>query len=235
VLEILSHVNKRIKDQKHIALPLDELLQQFKSPDSAAMVSLGRACRLGKGSMLSSGGSCNCTGAALPLPPSIQEAWPGAHPTPMLPQVRNFALVYTEMAFERAAPEAQLAAVGGARHPLRRCRPAGGVAAAWLSRCCRRCGCTCRQGSTGPRAAARCQRLGPARCSCAAWSCHQLRGLAMPSAWSALERSACTPPLAPPCRRARCCRASRPCRRSTSPSACAWRCRAWRTCSSPTR
>ncbi len=65
VLEILSHVNKRIKGQNAISLPLAELVQQFKSPESA-------------------------------------------------PMVRNFALVYAEMAFERAEPAAQLEAVSAA-------------------------------------------------------------------------------------------------------------------------
>ena len=56
VLELLSHVNKRIKGHTDIQLPLEQLLDLYHAKDTA-------------------------------------------------PLVRNFALVYVEMAFERASPE----------------------------------------------------------------------------------------------------------------------------------
>ena len=37
VLELLSHVNKRVQGQKDIKLPLGPLLDLFKDPGSAAM------------------------------------------------------------------------------------------------------------------------------------------------------------------------------------------------------
>lgn len=55
VMEMLTHVNKRIRDHSHIKLPLVELLALYRSPASAAV-----------------------------------------------PMVFNFAMVYTEMAFERS-------------------------------------------------------------------------------------------------------------------------------------
>lgn len=61
-MEILSHINKRVKSQRHIPLPLQPLV-------------------------------------TLALQPS---------PVPM---VRNFALVYAELAFERAPPQQQLEVV----------------------------------------------------------------------------------------------------------------------------
>ena len=62
VLEILSHVNKRVRGHSGIHMPLDALLAQYAAPGSA-------------------------------------------------PLVRNFALVYLEMAFERAPEDARLAVV----------------------------------------------------------------------------------------------------------------------------
>ncbi len=59
---MLSHINKRVKDQAHIGLPLGELLALFQK-------------------------------AGAP------------------PMVRNFALVYVEMAAARATPEQRLAVV----------------------------------------------------------------------------------------------------------------------------
>eukprot|EP00873_Tetraselmis_striata_P043262 jgi/Tetstr1/463526/TSEL_008405.t1 len=63
VMEILTHTNNRIRDQKHIKLPLADLIALYLKPDAAAMA-------------------------------------------------RNFALVYTEMAFERASPTERGDAVG---------------------------------------------------------------------------------------------------------------------------
>ena len=62
-MEILSHINKRIRDQNHIALPLEDLVDLFVDPSSAGLV-------------------------------------------------KNFALVYTEMAFDRASPAAREKVVG---------------------------------------------------------------------------------------------------------------------------
>jgi hypothetical protein len=56
VLELLSHVNKRVKGHNEIQLPLEQLLDLYKAPASPVLV-------------------------------------------------RNFALVYVEMAFERASKE----------------------------------------------------------------------------------------------------------------------------------
>ncbi|XP_024395125.1 LOW QUALITY PROTEIN: uncharacterized protein [Physcomitrium patens] len=63
VMEMLSHINKRVKDQASIQLPLRELLKLYISPDSASMV-------------------------------------------------RNFALVYIEMAYDRAPVDEQTEVVG---------------------------------------------------------------------------------------------------------------------------
>ena len=38
VLEMLSHINKRVKDRTGIALPLPELLALFQRPDAPPMV-----------------------------------------------------------------------------------------------------------------------------------------------------------------------------------------------------
>ncbi|KAG1660153.1 hypothetical protein FOA52_007810 [Chlamydomonas sp. UWO 241] len=73
VLEILSHVNKRVKGQPSIKLPVAELLP---------MVSLE------------------------PAPGA-----PHAPPADQLAMVRSFALVYLEMAFERAPADARLEAL----------------------------------------------------------------------------------------------------------------------------
>ena len=62
VLEILSHVNKRVRGHASIKMPLGALLALYAEPSSA-------------------------------------------------PLVRNFALVYLEMAYERASEEARLAVV----------------------------------------------------------------------------------------------------------------------------
>ena len=62
MLEILSHVNKRVRGHASIKMPLDALLALYAEPSSA-------------------------------------------------PLVRNFALVYLEIAFERASEEARLAVV----------------------------------------------------------------------------------------------------------------------------
>lgn len=56
VLELLTHVNKRVKGHDEIQLPLEQLLDLYKAPGSSLLV-------------------------------------------------RNFALVYVEMAFERASTE----------------------------------------------------------------------------------------------------------------------------------
>ena len=58
----MSHVNKRVKSQQSIKLPLDELVAMFVDPST-------------------------------------------------VPMVRNFALVYAEMAMERALPASKLAVV----------------------------------------------------------------------------------------------------------------------------
>lgn len=62
VLEILSHVNKRVRGHEHIKLPLDALLDLYLLDTSA-------------------------------------------------PLVKNFAIVYVEMAMDRCSPEQQLKAV----------------------------------------------------------------------------------------------------------------------------
>ena len=62
MLEILSHVNKRVRGHASIKMPLDALLALYAEPSSA-------------------------------------------------PLVRNFALVYLEMVYERATEEARLAVV----------------------------------------------------------------------------------------------------------------------------
>ncbi len=62
MLEILSHVNKRVRGHGEIKMPLDALLAQYAAPGAA-------------------------------------------------PLVRNFALVYLEMAYERVSEDARLAAV----------------------------------------------------------------------------------------------------------------------------
>jgi proteasome component ECM29 len=62
VLEMLSHINKRVKEQRHIQLPLQELLALY-----------------------------------------------GDAQTPMM--VKNFAIVYIEMAFERSTLEEKLAVI----------------------------------------------------------------------------------------------------------------------------
>ena len=41
MLEILSHVNKRVKDMPAIGLPLTELLAMFVDPTQAPLVSQG--------------------------------------------------------------------------------------------------------------------------------------------------------------------------------------------------
>lgn len=61
---MLSHINKRVKDQKHIKLPLQDLLSLYRNPESIMMV-------------------------------------------------RNFTIVYIEMAFERSPRDEQLAVVPG--------------------------------------------------------------------------------------------------------------------------
>ena len=63
MLELLSHVNKRVKGHNEILLPLEALLALYNAPASG-------------------------------------------------PLVRNFALVYVEMAFERASAEERGALVG---------------------------------------------------------------------------------------------------------------------------
>lgn len=63
VMEILSHINKRVKDQAAIQLPLRELLKLYVSPESISMV-------------------------------------------------KNFALVYIEMAYDRAPVEEQTEVIG---------------------------------------------------------------------------------------------------------------------------
>ena len=62
VLEMLSHINKRVKGHPGIGLPLAELVALHQRPGAA-------------------------------------------------PMTRNFALVYVEMAFGRATPDARLAVV----------------------------------------------------------------------------------------------------------------------------
>ncbi len=74
VLEILSHVNKRVRGHGEIKMPLDALLAQYAAPGAA-------------------------------------------------PLVRNFALVYLEMAYERVPEDARLAAVRSAKTPF--CKPPG--------------------------------------------------------------------------------------------------------------
>ncbi len=59
VMEILTHINKRVKDQVSIKLPLIDLLKLYQSPDA-------------------------------------------------VPMVRNFAIVYIEMAFERSTVEVSI-------------------------------------------------------------------------------------------------------------------------------
>jgi proteasome component ECM29 len=59
VMEILTHINKRVKDQASIKLPLIDLLKLYQSPDA-------------------------------------------------VPMVRNFAIVYIEMAFERSTVEVSI-------------------------------------------------------------------------------------------------------------------------------
>ena len=76
VLEILSHVNKRVRGHASIKMPLDVLLALYAEPSSA-------------------------------------------------PLVRNFALVYLEMAYARATEEARLAVV--------RSEQTGGCTASWNS------------------------------------------------------------------------------------------------------
>jgi proteasome component ECM29 len=71
VLELLSHVNKRVKSQPALKLPISELLALFTAD----------------------------------VPPG--------EPAASSATVRNFALVYTEIAAERAAPADRLAAVSG--------------------------------------------------------------------------------------------------------------------------
>jgi hypothetical protein len=68
VLEILSHVNKRVRGHGEIKMPLDALLAQYAAPGAA-------------------------------------------------PLVRNFALVYLEMAYERVPEDARSAAVRSAQTP----------------------------------------------------------------------------------------------------------------------
>jgi proteasome component ECM29 len=58
-MEILTHINKRVKDQVSIKLPLIDLLKLYQSPDA-------------------------------------------------VPMVRNFAIVYIEMAFERSTVEVSI-------------------------------------------------------------------------------------------------------------------------------
>lgn len=67
VLDILSHVNKRVRGHEQIKLPLDALLDLYLSDTSA-------------------------------------------------PLVKNFAIVYVEMAMDRSSPEQQLAAVSCFHH-----------------------------------------------------------------------------------------------------------------------
>lgn len=76
VMEILSHVNKRIKGQPSIKLPLNEM---FPLVSSASLTD---------------------TSGGIHLPSPASQA-----------MVRSFALVYLEMAFERASPEERYVAV----------------------------------------------------------------------------------------------------------------------------
>jgi len=94
ILEILSHVNKRVKAAKALHLPLWPLLALAIGTPATAPDLLAPTA----GAAASDGG----TGAA---------AGPAANP-----MVRNFALVYSEMAFERASSEEQAAAVSAAHN-----------------------------------------------------------------------------------------------------------------------
>lgn len=78
VLEVLSHVNKRVKGVTTLHLPLPELLALFSEPAQA-------------------------------------------------PLVRNFALVYTETAFERAEPSERLTVVSHPPPPPTRCHAGSGL------------------------------------------------------------------------------------------------------------
>ena len=78
-MEVLSHINKRVKNSATIRLPLLPLLQ-----------------------------------LATQQPPAAAAAGGGSAPAPSSsPLVRSFALVYADMAAERATAEEQLAAVSG--------------------------------------------------------------------------------------------------------------------------
>lgn len=83
VMEILTHVNKRVKGQPSIKLPVKELL-----PLAAAMP-----------------------------PPAADPQAPSTSPAAQA-MVRSFALVYLEMAFDRASPEERYEAVRVWRTPL---------------------------------------------------------------------------------------------------------------------
>eukprot|EP00897_Mesotaenium_endlicherianum_P005671 jgi/Mesen1/5131/ME000255S04109 len=78
VMEMLAHINKRVREQPHIALPLRDLLALYTSKQEQPQ---------------------------LPAQGQQQQGQQQQQP----PMVRNFALVYAEMAFERAPTDDQLA------------------------------------------------------------------------------------------------------------------------------
>ena len=91
-MEILSHVNKRVKGHPSIKLPLRELLPLAAVVTPATTTTTTTA-------------TPDDTAAAAPASPAVSAA--------ALSMVRSFALVYLEMAFERSTPEERKEAVSG--------------------------------------------------------------------------------------------------------------------------
>ncbi|CAI7781424.1 unnamed protein product [Closterium sp. NIES-53] len=85
VMEMLAHINKRVRGASAIHLPLSDLLALY------------------------------CSATATPPAPSPSSTSTTTTPAPLLPAphplTASFALVYTDMAFQRATPEEQAAAV----------------------------------------------------------------------------------------------------------------------------
>ncbi|GJP72793.1 hypothetical protein CLOP_g3551 [Closterium sp. NIES-67] len=112
VMEMLAHINKRVRGASSIHLPLSDLLALYCSA-TGTPINPPTATPASATPSAPSATAPLATAPPATAPPS--SSTPTAAPTPPLPSphplTASFALVYTDMAFQRASPTQQAAAV----------------------------------------------------------------------------------------------------------------------------
>lgn len=121
VLEILSHVNKRLKALPRLRLPTADLLTLFTGATGAAAAATAAATAPGTAATPASSTATSDAAAVAAVassavaaacaPAAVAAVAATATTPPPPPLVKNFALVYLEMACDRADPAEQIALV----------------------------------------------------------------------------------------------------------------------------